>query len=229
MKFTWLQFDADNTLLDFNGASKASFWKSFTQFDRTCSEEIYNRYKKINHEVWTEFELGKINAITLRSKRFQRLFEALDWNDISAQEFSKAYLQNLILTSEAYDGVVELLQKLRPDFTLSIITNGLQEVQRPRIEKLKMTELFASIVVSDEIGVAKPAIAYFDYVYQSIPNPPPKSEILVIGDSLNSDIQGGNNFGVSTCWISNGKENNTTIQPNYTIKTVQELPLLLSS
>lgn len=227
MKFKWLLFDADNTLLDFNKASKESLWAAFSAFDLHCDEDIYQLYQGINHRLWHAFEQGEVSAVFLRTERFRQLLEALKIKDITPALFSQTYMNSLVEVSEIYAGVEGLLQDLKGKYQLSIITNGLKEAQKPRLNKLQLTHYFESIVVSDEIGVAKPDLAYFEYVYQSIVNPPPKSDILVIGDSLKSDILGGFQFGIKTCWISHGKENNTAIQPDYIIDNVLELPTVL--
>ena len=90
-----------------------------------------------------------------------------------------------------------------------------------------MTRHFTTIIVSDEIGVAKPDYAFFEYAYQTLPSPVAKQDILVIGDNLQSDIAGGNNFGHTTCWVSHGRDNTTDIQPNFTIGGVLGVTRLL--
>lgn len=218
----WIMFDADNTLLDFDSASKEALWLTFEGLNIQCSEEIYKVYKKINAQVWADFEAEKITAVELRSLRFSRLFDTLDYQPCSGLKFNTSYLNNLIKASQMYDGVENILNELKGEYKLSIITNGLKEVQRPRLDRLGLTKYFDSIVVSDEVGVAKPHIRYFEHSYKSIPNPPQIDKIMVVGDNLKSDIIGGNNFGANTCWVSHGKMNDTDIEPHYTITTIHD-------
>lgn len=225
--FKWLLFDFDNTLVNFTNTAKKSLYLTFQENYQVCNEHIYNVYKQVNHQVWQDFENGKITAKELRVKRFADLFAAIGEKNINPNAFSVAFLQNLVKASEMYEGVQELLDSLKGKYKMSIVTNGLKEVQRPRLEKLEMTHYFDSIIVSDEIGFKKPQGEYFDYVYQSISNPPSKSEILIIGDSLNSDIRGGRDFGIKTCWNRHGQENTTGIIPDYMINHVLELKDLL--
>ncbi len=225
--FKWLLFDFDNTLVDFTNTAKKSLYLTFEENNRVCDEDIYKVYKKVNHQVWKDFEDGKITAKRLRAKRFEDLFAAIGEKNIDPNAFSVGFLQNLILSSEIYEGVIELLDSLKGNFKMSIVTNGLKEVQRPRLKKFGMMHYFDSIIVSDEIGFKKPQTEFFEYVYQSIPNPPDKSDILIIGDNLNSDIRGGRNFGIKTCWNSFGQENKTDVEPNYVINNVLELKELL--
>ena len=225
--YKWLLFDADNTLLDFSKAARNALWKTYADFGYTCTERVYRRYKEINQSVWAEFEESKISAGELRLKRFDLLFRALEQGDLSAPLFSKQFLENLVEVSELYAGVPKLLADLSGSYRLSIVTNGLREVQRPRFGRLNIASYFESIVVSDEIGVAKPHVGFFEHVHSSIPDPPAKSSILVIGDNLNSDIRGGQNFGIHTCWVSHGRKNNSDLKPNHQVNTVHELQRLL--
>lgn len=223
MKLQWLLFDLDNTLVDFANASKKSLWASFEQAGMACNEDIYHLYKKENAAVWEAFELKEIDALTLRTLRFERLFKAMDEQGLSPSEFSHNYLQGLIKYTEAYEGVHDLLDDLKSKYRLSIVTNGLREVQRPRLAKTGLTKYFESIVVSDEIGVAKPDADYFENVSQSVKNPASKAETMIIGDNLNSDILGGVNFGIKTCWLHHGKKNETDLKPDISIQQVLEL------
>ena len=229
MKFTWLLFDADNTLLDFTKASKDAFELVCKDFLIDYSPITFQIYQTLNHGVWKEFEQQQITAVELRTKRMSLFLDAIGKANIDPDIFSDRYMEKVVAASEIYEGVTELLANLKKDYRLSIVTNGLKEAQRPRLEKLELMSYFDSVVVSDEIGVAKPTIEFFEYAYQSIPNPPPKAQMLMIGDSLNSDIKGGNNFGIATCWLSRGKELTGEGIPDYTIRDVFELPSLLEA
>jgi len=222
-KYKWLLFDADNTFLDFSSASRQSLFATCADYSLPCNDEIYRIYQIENAKVWEAFENKEITALQLRSLRFTKFFAATGISGIDPFEFNQAFLQNIVALSEAYEGAAHLLSSLSSRYRLSVITNGLKEVQRPRIQKLQMTHLFESIIVSDEIGVAKPDIRFFEHSYQSIANPPAKSEILVIGDNLKSDIQGGIDFGVDTCWISHDRINASDVQPTYTIDHLMDL------
>jgi len=226
-EISWLLFDADNTLLDFSGAAKEALWATFTQYDRSCDEQIYQIYQQVNKQVWDAFEQNQMDAITLRYRRFELLFEEIQEPGLPAKAFGKHFLDNLILKSEAYEGVLELMEQLKLSYKLSLVTNGLKEVQRPRLNRLNLSPYFDSIIVSDEIGVAKPHGDYFNAVYHSIPDPPHKSEVLIIGDSLTSDILGGRDFGIKTCWVNHGREHTGEIIPDYQISDISQLRAML--
>ncbi|MEM9545654.1 MAG: pyrimidine 5'-nucleotidase [Bacteroidota bacterium] len=226
-KYKWLLLDADNTFLDFTSASKKSLFATCADYNLNCDEEIYTTYKVENAKVWESFENKEITALELRSLRFQKFFDAVQIDGVNPFEFNARYLENLVDVSEAFEGAIDFLEDLKNEYTLSVITNGLKEVQRPRLRKLEMEHLFESIIVSDEIGVAKPDVRFFEHSYTTIANPPPKSEVLVIGDNLKSDILGGINFGVDTCWLSHNRPNNSPIQPTFTLNSLQDLKDIL--
>ena len=192
-----------------------------------CTEEIYKIYKVENAKVWISFEDKEIDTTTLKKIRFAGFFNLLGITHIDPFKFNTSYIENLVTVSEVYPGAVELIKKLSKKYKLSIITNGLKEAQRPRLARVGMLDLFDSIVVSDEIGVAKPDVQFFEHTYTTIINPPAKSKVLVIGDNLMSDILGGNNFGVDTCWISHKKENHTELKPTFSIDSVFDIEDIL--
>ncbi len=230
MDFKWILFDLDNTLIDFSDASKESMKITCEEKGLLFTEQHYQIYQQYNHQVWAEFENQLIDAIELRHKRFDLFLQAINETQVDPLAFNQRYLENLVHTSFIYDGVVDMLSAAQKKYQLSIITNGLKEAQRPRLAQLQLTHFFDSIVVSDEIGVAKPAVAYFEYVYQTIPNPPPLNEILVVGDSINSDIKGGNNFGCKTCWYNPKKRpNETNVKADFELHSIAELRALLKS
>ncbi len=226
MKYPWLLFDIDNTLLDFTGTSPLAFAQMMEQEGHSFESALYAIYKKGNAQVWHEFEEGKISAIELRSKRFRLFLEATGLSG-DPLKMNAGYLQGLTDHARLLDGAKALLEAVHKKHRLAIITNGLKEVQRPRIAKVGIGHYFDAIIVSDEIGFAKPNPAFFNYTFQQI-DQPPKNEVLVIGDSLNSDIKGGQNFGLDTCWYNpNNLETPTSIQATHTIQSLSQLLDLL--
>ena len=222
MKYEWLLFDLDNTLLDFDRASIIAFQQTLLAFNLSSQPHYYKLYKKVNHKVWQAYEQKAITAIELRSKRFQLFLEAIGKTGDAAQ-MNATYLSMIVKYSKVLEGVPNLLYNLSQQYKMAIITNGLKEVQRPRLALTQLDHYFSEIIVSDEIGFAKPQKEYFDYVFDKIKQPQ-KSEVLVIGDSLNSDIQGGNNYGVDTCWYNPSKQKNFTgPQPTYEVEKLSSL------
>ena len=197
--------------------------RTFTKFNLPTEPEYFSLYKQINHEVWQSFERHEISAEELRPLRFQRFLTAIK-EERDAVEMSTFFLYELSQSDFLIEGARTLVDHLKSKgHRLALITNGLKEVQRPRIAKSEMGKHFDAIVVSDEIGVAKPHGGFFEYAFNEMGNPA-KEEVVVVGDSLSSDIQGGNNFGVSTCWFNPDQNNNLTGHtPKYVISSLKSL------
>ncbi len=227
MKYDWIFFDLDNTLMDFEIASKKAFSSMLSSFGFKENEEHYSLYQQTNNEVWKDFENNKINAKTLRYKRFQDFYLIAKIKGIDPLESNKIYLEYLVEHSTMLEGAMPLLNELNENIKMAIITNGLKEVQRPRLKKLNIIHYFDAIIVSDEIGTSKPNSAYFDYVMKEC-SFPKKEKILVVGDSLNSDIKGGLNYGLDTCWCNLfDKKNDTDLIPHFEINQLSELKNIL--
>ncbi|WNJ18583.1 pyrimidine 5'-nucleotidase [Pontibacter sp. G13] len=226
MRYDWILFDLDNTLMDFDGAAKGAFSKLMTDLGRTVNDEEFLVYKRVNALAWRQFEDREITAERLRIQRFEHFFAEMGWSH-APDAANRTFLNALVETSEMIEGARELLDALVEQFHLAAITNGLREVQRPRIRRLELDGHFKTIVVSDEIGVAKPDSAFFEHTFEQIHHPA-KDRVLVVGDNLNSDIQGGNAFGVDTCWYNpKGKPISNGIIPKSEIRDLAELPDLL--
>ena len=218
-----LFFDLDNTIFDFNIASEISFNKAITHFDINPDPNHYKTYKIYNGQIWHAFENNEIDSQTLRWKRFQLFFDHIKVDHVDPNDMNAFYLSQLVLNATPEPGARGLLDYLKGKIKLVVITNGLKEVQRPRIKEHKFDHYFDAMVVSDEIGIAKPDPAYFDYAMKEAEESD-KSKILVIGDSLNSDIRGGIQSGMDTCWYNpKGLVNETVHEPKYEIKALEEL------
>lgn len=222
-KYEWLLFDNDNTLMDFHSASHSAFHGSMRAMGLTESEIDYDEYNKHNHIVWSEFENGLIDALTLRSKRFQLYFDAIQHTEANPRESNDAYLNHLILHPHMMDHAYDLLDAVRTKYKLGLITNGLKEVQRPRLKAAKIYNYFDTIVVSDEIGHAKPQKGYFDHVVSEMGPNVDLSKAIVIGDSLNSDIKGAINYGLDSVWLNPQQKSAEDLKPTFIVESVKEI------
>ena len=223
MNFSWILFDLDNTLLDFDAASKEAFIDICPLLGIVYEENYYTLFNKINHDAWKEFEDGEISLLELRSRRFENFQSAIGHYKMDGLEANHMFIQKLIGHSQPYSGVMELLSNISKKAGMSVITNGLKEAQRPRLDRTNLSTFFNGIYVSDEMGVAKPSNAYFEQVFDNLPKNIRREKVLVVGDSLKSDVEGGNYFGCTTCWISHGKSNETGIVPDIVIDKVDLL------
>ncbi len=222
MKYRWLLFDVDNTLFDFDAAELKALARTFLQFGRDYTPEIGERYHQINHDLWQAFERGEITAVQLRTTRFQKLFQTIGFQADPAA-FSDVYLGNLATFPDLIDGAAELVPCLSRTHQLALITNGLSDVQRPRLAASPIGDCFTAVTISDEIGVAKPDTGIFDAAF-AVMGQPAKSDVLIIGDSLTSDIRGGANYGIDTCWYNPaGQLNPNGLTPTYEIRHLHEM------
>ena len=228
MKYQWIFFDADDTLFDFKQSAYIAMRQTLADFKINPPAGYYEIYQGINHAAWSAFEKNEISADELRFIRFEKFLAAIgEYRD--PLEMNSHYLHQLSQTDILIAGARELVEELLENgHQLCLITNGLKEVQRPRISKAGMGQYFKSIVVSDEIGVSKPDVGFFEHVFGEI-GQPEKESVVVVGDSLSSDIQGGNNFGLDTCWYNPKKQVNLTkYLPTYEIDQLELLKQLIN-
>lgn len=223
MKYEVIIFDADETLFDFEKSEREALKNTMIEFGIEYDENHHLKiYKELNTAIWKELEDGFITQEKLKVERFKRLSNRLDV-EFNEEEFAKLYMKNLSLASFLYDDSRDLVESLHKDYRLIIITNGLTEVQSNRIRKSTIAKYFDSVVISEEVKVSKPNPKIFQYALNNL-NYSDKSKVLMVGDSLTSDIQGGINFGIDTCWYNPNKiVKRTEIKPTYEISNLMEL------
>jgi 2-haloacid dehalogenase len=224
MTYQWLLFDADDTLFDYPLAEGKALRGTFEYFGQVYRSEYLRMYQVFNRQVWAEFERGETSTTELRLKRFRLLFDEIGVS-LDPQDFSQRYLENLAQASDLFPGAVELLKALSGRYHIALVTNGLKEVQHARLEHSAIRPYIDKIFISEEIGAAKPAAGFFEAVFREIGNPP-KNQVLIIGDSLTSDMLGGINYGIDTCWFNPGGKT-TELPVTYTIGKLGELLELL--
>ncbi|GJM42012.1 MAG: haloacid dehalogenase [Ardenticatenaceae bacterium] len=223
--YQWLLFDVDNTLLDFDKTEAMALETSFAQHEIPFPAEAKQRYHKINQIYWQRLERKEITPELLRIGRFQELFNELGIR-FDAESFATSYLKQLGQQAPLVAGAETVLESLNGRFQLGIITNGLADVQHPRLEKSGLKQHFSPIIISQEIGVSKPNPGIFDAAFAQM-NQPAKAEVLIIGDSLSSDMTGGINYGIDTCWFNpNGKR--TDLPITHEISQLNQLPHILN-
>jgi putative hydrolase of the HAD superfamily len=223
MKYKLLLFDADETLFDFKKAERYAIEESLKHFNIAYEESVHiPLYHKVNHDIWKEFEQGKITQDALKAERFRRFFDILDL-DYDSVLFSKTYMKYLGQASFLYEKSKAIIDKLSKSHRLAIITNGLTEVQENRISKSSIAHYFEEIIISEAINLSKPNPEIFSYALNKM-NHNDKKSVLMIGDSLTSDIKGGINFGIDTCWYNPNKISNTfEFSPTYEISDLYSI------
>jgi YjjG family noncanonical pyrimidine nucleotidase len=220
--YPWLFFDADGTLFDYNRAEAAAFRKAFELLQIQFDESYLDTYQKINSQLWKALERHEITPALLRVRRFELLLEALKLTG-SADDLNVAYVEQLGLCTDLIDGAYELLQILSKSSRIAIVTNGLEAVQRSRLMHSTIHPFITELIISEEVGAAKPHAAFFDAAFARTGNPP-KSDVLIIGDSLTSDMQGGVDYGIDTCWYNPAAEYKPeSLRITYEITQLNEL------
>ena len=227
MKCKVILFDADETLFDFKKAEKEAFKNSMLELDIEYDENYhFATYKEINTAIWKELEEGLITQEKLKTERFKRLIDKLDMT-FDENDFANIYMTHLGNGSFLFDGAMELIEDLSSKYILSIVTNGLTSVQERRLKKSTIAKHFKDIVISESIGISKPNPDIFEHAINNL-GTFNKDEVLMIGDNLNSDIRGGINYNIDTCWYNPNKlENKTDLKPTYEICDYTELRRLL--
>ena len=227
MKYEIIIFDADETLFDFKKSEKYAFENAMLEFNIEYDESYHLKiYKDINDAIWKDFENGLITQEKLKIERFKRLSDKLNIK-FDAVEFAKSYMKHLANASFLYEDSTSLIEDLHKNYKLIIITNGLKDVQNNRIRKSTIGKYFKDIIISEEVGVSKPNSKIFEVALENI-DYTDKSKILMVGDSLTSDVKGGINFGIDTCWFNSNKTlNKTDIKPTYEISNLLDLKTIL--
>ncbi len=223
MKYTTLLFDLDDTLLDFGKAEDNAITLLLEKYNLPASEKNKRLYSELNKSKWTALEKGEITRKELFATRFPDFFAALGVEADGAKA-NEEYISFLGKGHFLLDGALETCRQLSEKYSMYIITNGAKKAQDGRLRNSPLMQYFDGVFISEEIGFDKPKKEYFDYVCDHIPEKD-KSKILVIGDSLSSDIAGAVSYGLDCCWVNRGAERET--DANYTVKKTEDLLLII--
>jgi len=221
-------WDVDGTLLDFKAAESAAIKACFSLFGfGACSDEAVARYAAINDIHWEMLERGEIEKPRMLVRRFEVFFEQMGLPTAQAAAFNEAYQNRLGDTICFCDDSFALLQSLRAQVKQYAVTNGTKTAQDKKLAKSGLVNVFDGIFISEDIGAEKPDIRFFRQVFSSIGSYG-KDEVLIVGDSLTSDMKGGENAGILSCWYNpKGLENNKGVSPRYEIKNLWQVKDIL--
>lgn len=222
-----LLFDIDDTLLDFKATEQAALKKLFKEQKLELTAEIELHYQTINQAMWRAFERGEVTQKEVISNRFTEVFKAYG-KEIDGAKVDQRYREFLAEGHHLIEGALNLIQELHEKFDLYILTNGVSTTQYRRLEDSGLRPYFKNVFVSEDTGYQKPMPEYFSYVFERIPNFE-KNETIIIGDSLTSDIKGGNLAGITTCWYNpGGTIAGQEDQPTLEIRKLEEILILLN-
>ncbi len=227
MKYSYLFFDADETLYDFKHSEKTAFFRAFEHFNVPCEEKWERVYSKINEKYWLKYNKGRVTKEELMRRRFADLLKRMKV-DLDPVELNNCYREKLGEDATLLPDAYEVVNRLCKTYRLVMVTNGFEKTQQSRFALSGISDCFVGCYTSDKMGVAKPSREYFDKVTELV-GAADRSEILIIGDSLSSDIEGGNNAGIDTCWFNpKGRRRPKGYHINYEIKRLTELYEILN-
>lgn len=227
MKFDLILFDIDGTLLDFDLAERNALAGTLKEYNFICNDEILNRYHEINIFYWKQLEKGLVDKKQLAYKRYEQLFSEYGI-ETDIDIFNFKYRDKLKEGAYLLNNAMEICKELHINkVKMGVASNGGNDIQIRRIKKTGLDKYLDYMFVSEDIGYNKPHREYFEYIFQKIENVP-KEKIIMVGDSLTADIEGGKNAGIATCWYNpNGEAGMENIRPDYEIKDLLELRKLI--
>ena len=221
-KYEWLLFDADDTLLDFKLGEHRAITATLADAGLPADDEVIATYSRINDNLWKMLERGEVTKDRLKVLRFTQFCEHYGF-ECDGVALAESYVENLKKQTVLLDGAEDVCRALYGKYKMYIITNGIEAVQTARFGGCAIKDYFEKCYISDAIGVAKPKKGFFDAVAADIEGFEP-SRALVIGDSLTSDIKGGVEYGIDTCWLNpTGKEVPDGMDITYVIGDIREL------
>lgn len=223
-----LFLDLDDTILDFHKAEAIAIRKTIASFGVEPTDEVCALYSKINKAHWEMLERKELTREQVLVGRFETLFRQLGV-EVDPTDCAKRYENNLSIGHYFLPGAQEALEQLSKKYRLFLASNGTAKVQAGRLKSANISHYFEKIFVSQQIGANKPDIAYFDGCFAQIPDFA-RERTIMVGDSLTSDILGGKNAGIATCWVApKDAQPRADIRPDYRIESISQLEALLES
>ncbi|RYV03861.1 noncanonical pyrimidine nucleotidase, YjjG family [Shewanella sp. OPT22] len=207
--YQWVLFDADETLFHFD--AHAGLKHLLKQYEVDFTDADYEEYQKINHGLWLQYQAGNITAQQLQVTRFNT------WSDrlgVEAGQLNAGFLDAMAFVSQPIKGVLEVLETLSSKTNIGIITNGFTALQKKRLTNTGVDQFIDLLVISEEVGAAKPESKIFEYALERMGNPRP-NKVLMVGDNLDTDILGGNQMGFDTCLFNPKRLNSTDITADF--------------
>lgn len=218
MNWDWIFFDADETLFTFDSFS--GLQRMFLDYSVTFTAEDFQDYQAVNKPLWVDYQNGTITSLQLQHQRFQSWADRLS---VPPGDLNSAFINAMAEICAPLPGAVSLLNALQGKCKMGIITNGFTALQQIRLERTGLRDHFDLIVISEQVGVAKPHPRIFDYALEQAGNPD-RSRVLMVGDTAESDILGGMNAGLTTCWLNaHYRPQPEGINPTWTVASLSEL------
>ena len=224
----YILWDIDGTLLNFELAEEAAMKRLFDKYGfGELKPEVLDDYKKINKKYWEALERGEITKPEVLVGRFKEFFEKYGFDVEKASSFNEDYQESLGANPVFNEFARELVENSRETYKQYAVTNGTLKAQTGKLTNSGLDKLLDGAFISDVIGVEKPGVEFFEEVFKTVGSDN-KEEYLIIGDSLTSDIRGGNNAGIKTCWFNPSRGANTEgVRVDFEVKSMFEIKELL--
>ena len=225
--FEYLFLDLDDTILDFQKAEALALSKTLRSFGLEPTEVVLKRYNLINKAHWEALERKELTREQVLVGRFHVLFEEMGIT-VEPVSVARAYEDNLSIGHYFLPGAEEAVEALSKKYKLYLASNGTAKVQAGRLKSANISRFFQEVFVSQELGANKPSLEYFEKCFARIPGFE-KAKAIIVGDSLTSDILGGQNAGIATCWVNpHHKPRREDIRVDYEIEALSQLEELLA-
>lgn len=222
-RFTTILWDVDNTLLDFEYSMTKAMHACFQAFGEELTQEMLARYEQINDSWWKRLERGEVTKKQLLNGRFLDFFGEYRISHMDVDEFRTMFQTELGRHYSYMENSLEICGRLQGSVKQYIVTNGVLATQTSKIRASGFWEFMDGIFISEVIGYEKPRIEFFDQCLSRI-DEKDKNKILIVGDSLSSDIKGGNNAGIKTCWYNpSGKKAGENYHIDYEMNSLQQI------
>jgi YjjG family noncanonical pyrimidine nucleotidase len=227
--YTFLLADADNTLFDFPTGERLALKETFAAYGLPADEATLLTYHHINEALWRQLERGEVSPAKLRVQRFAELLDVLGLSEArNAAEIAEFFIDALGRQAILLPGAEEAVRRWAARVPVVIVTNGIASVQRARIARSPIAPYIAALIISEEVGVAKPHRRMVDAALSAVGCTDPR-QALLLGDSLEADIAAAANAGIASCWFHPSQSPNpTTFEPTYTVASLNEVDALLN-
>ena len=206
-----LLIDLDDTLWDFRRNSRIAMQEIYNDYELNkfydSFESFYSVYMAKNHQLWEQYSKGEITRDFLSLERFLYPLRIVGNEDVElAKKLGEDFLYRTTMQTNLVDGAIDLLEYLKSKgYILSIISNGFVEVQYTKLSRSGLLPYFDYVFLSEEIGYQKPDIRFFNAVLEKLRINP--TDCIVIGDNLQTDIEGAQNANIKAIFFANNLEN----------------------
>lgn len=226
-EITTVLWDVDGTLLDFKASEEECIRGCLAKYGVQISDEQMEWYSQCNHSYWKRLEAGEITRMQVYLGRFEDFFDYIGVSHIPVEQLNDQYQEALGSSVVMQENAIEICGYLKDRYRQYVVTNGSAVAQRGKLKKSGLENFMDGIFISEEMGAEKPSREFFDMCSTRIPDYDP-ARTMIIGDSLTSDMAGGNNAGIMCCWFNpDGAELTGQLRIDHEIRSLKELEEIL--